>query len=162
MCTLHLHFFLTHLNLPIHSHTDIVSNVNLAYCNEILAFFFVSFFYLISLYKLHFHNISGLLNAHLSQVGSWKYTRLSNLPSATQEGNGRARDKLKVSQSSSLVAYKNIPSLPQKHRQYMRKERNINKFDLFLSFQTYHIPEALKKGMRKRILYAWLSLKCFK
>lgn len=85
------------LNFPTHSCLDIVSYINLAYWNEILTFFFVSFFNFISLYKLHFLIISGLLNAHLLQVGSWKYTRPSNLPNATQEVNGRARDKLNVS-----------------------------------------------------------------
>lgn len=63
-----------------------------------------------------------MVSAHLSQVGSWKYTRLSNLPNATQEVNGSTRDKLQVSQSSFLVSYKTIPSLPQKHRQYMKQE----------------------------------------
>lgn len=62
MCTLHSHFQLTHLNFSTHSHTDIVSYINLAYCNEIFAFFLsFSFFNLISLHKLHFHNISGML-----------------------------------------------------------------------------------------------------
>lgn len=39
MCTLHLHSLLTYLNFPTHSCIDIVSYINLAYCNEILAFF---------------------------------------------------------------------------------------------------------------------------
>lgn len=118
MYTLHSHFQLIHLNVPKHSHIYMASDVNLAYCDDFSLSFCLSLFSLISLYKLHFHNISGMVSAHLSQVGSWKYTRLSNLPNATQEVNGRARDKLQLSQSSFLVSYKTIPSLPQKQTAY--------------------------------------------